>query len=193
MSRDTRPTLAPGTAALLHGSPSAVLARIVPNDPLGLRARIAAECEGRALLFDVERALLHVQALVALLAGRWRGEPALEEWVTERVKEGLEDVLQSEASVVLGAGAAARLCAPLELDAARLGGACSNFNRLPEGARRAFFALVLEGASPDGWARRSGRPLGELLRVLRRALEPFRAATSVRTGPAAAQVAERRA
>lgn len=162
-------------AWLLHGSPRAVLGRIVPEDPLGLRARVAARIAGQALLFDLDRALLRVQASVALRAGAWRGEPELGVWLEERIDEALTHLLdEGQARADTGAGLA-RLCDPLGLDGTRLEAACRRFNRLPLDSRRAFFALVLEGAHPDGLARANGLVLGELARRARAALGPFRA------------------
>jgi DNA-directed RNA polymerase specialized sigma24 family protein len=51
--------------------------------------------------------------------------------------------------------------------------ACAQFNDLPEPVRKAFFALVLEGAAPAEVARRSGCSLTEIARRARRALDVF--------------------
>ena len=63
---------------MLLGSPREILGRIVPSDPLELRARLALRLRERVLLFDSERVLLRAFALVAYRAGAWRGRPELE-------------------------------------------------------------------------------------------------------------------
>src|SRR5262245_65775730 len=64
---------------ILTGSAREVLARIVPDDPLGLRARVGTCLRARALLCDAERVLLKAQAECAARAPAWRGAPERED------------------------------------------------------------------------------------------------------------------
>lgn len=169
----------PGPAALLLvGTPPEVLARIVPEDPLGLRPRLVAHTTARALLVDTERLLLRAQALCALHSFHWRGEPELERWLDQRAEEALTLFLAEEQSALEG-GALEPLepfARPLALDPFALADACARFNRLALEQRRAFVALVLEAAEPDRLARGARVSLSELFRRARAGLELFRGA-----------------
>lgn len=181
-----RAPLPSDAARLLCGAPEAVLARLLPGDPLGLRARVAALVEERALLLDLERATLAVQASVALASAGACAASSLQAWLDARVEEALEELLRDGTA---GAGLA-RLGEALGLDGAGLAAACARFDRLPEELRRAFVALVLEGERPDAQARAQGVSLGEFARRARAALEPFR---GLARAAAAIPPAERRA
>jgi hypothetical protein len=164
---------------LLTGSAREVLARIVPDDPLGLRARIGACLRARALLCDAERVLLRAQAEGALRAPAWRGEPELEIWLAERVEDALAALLVEPAPERECLEGFALFATPLALDARALASGCARFNRLPHEQREAFVALVLDAsAGPDRLARARGQSLTELLRGARGALELFRASAS---------------
>lgn len=163
----------PAVSVLLRlGTPREILARIVPEDALGLRARLAERLMSRSLLVDAERVLLRAQALCALLGASWRGEPELEEWLDQRVEEALAGILAEESASL---EAFAR---PLALDPRALGRACASFNRLAIESREAFVALVLESREPDRFAARQGLSLSEIARRARAGLEPFRRATA---------------
>lgn len=161
---------------LLTGTPFEVLARIVPEDPLELGARLCLRITERALLVDVERALLCAQALCALHAPLWRGEPALARWLDQRVDEALTAVEAEEALDVACGEAPAPFAASLALDARVFGLACARFNRLSLEQRQAFFQVVLDGVAADRLARARGLSLSELARLARAGLEPFRGA-----------------
>lgn len=155
---------------LLLGTPREVLARIVPEDALGLRARLAARLVERALLLDAERVLLRAQVLCALHCASWRGAPELDRWLEQRVEEALAAVLAEEAPAL------EPFARPLALDARALGRACASFNRLAVEQRQAFVALVLEAREPERLAARQGVSLSELARRARLALEHVRSA-----------------
>ena len=169
---------------MLLGSPREILGRIVPSDPLELRARLALRLRERALLFDSERVLLRAFALVAYRAGAWRGRPELERWLAARIDEAIEDALDGDVEPhepdPAGAppgerrDAFALLAGPLGLEARELRGACARFNRLSASDREAFFLLVIEGASLDAACAERGLPASELARAARRALDVLR-------------------
>lgn len=169
-----------GHELLLTGTPCEVLARIVPDDPLELGARLSARITERALLVDVEPALLRAQALCALHAPAWRGDPALARWLDQRVEEALAASLSEEFFETGSSEPLALFAAPLELDPRDLAGACARFNRLALEQREAFFAVVLDGVAADGLARARGLSLSELARRARAGIEPFRGATGGR-------------
>ena len=165
---------------LLLGNPREVLARIVPDDALGLRGLIASRLIERALLADVDSLLLRAQALCALRAPAWRGEPALERWLEDRLSEALEGLLST--GELHGSGREPRDrgldATSLGLDPVEFERACARFNRLPFEHRSAFFALVLDASEPDRLARAQGLSLSQLARRARTALQLFRTIAS---------------
>jgi len=185
--------LAPA-ALLLTGTPREVLARLVPDDPLGLRERVAARLAARALLLDVERVLARALAASAQRAYAWRGEPALDRWLAERVDEAIEDVVGedlgawSERESRSAVGPWTVFAAPLGLDPRALFEGCARFNRLPFEQREAFFLLVLEGAPSDEACRSRSLSLSELARRARGALDVLRGAV-LPAGPGATESA----
>jgi hypothetical protein len=161
---------------LSGASPREVLARIVPGDPLGLRARVARALEERALLVDADRARLAALARVARAAPRYRGHPELDAWLAEHVGRAL-DVLACGDESALGPDGEARVAdafdelAPrLGLDPTDLRRAAAAFHRLPGEDRRAFFDLVLERRTLDELARGRAESASALARRARRAL-----------------------
>lgn len=167
---------------LWAGTPREVLARIVPEDPLGLRALVGARLRERALLCDAERVLLIAQVQCALQAVHWRGQPELSSWLLERVEEALALTLAEDwTSFELP------FAVPLAVDPRRLAVACWRFNRLPFEQREAFFVLVLDSTGADRAARARGLSLSELARRARAALQLFfQASSPVSPSPASA-------
>lgn len=172
---------------LLTGSAPEVLARIVPGDPLGLRARIGARLLERALLLDTESVLVSAQALCALHAPTWRGQPDLCAWLEGRIEEALaeclaecvaESLTEVSAEPAPGRARAARalepFARPLALDPNALAAACAHFNLLSLERREAFVTLVLEARPPERLARARKLSLSELGRRARAGLELFR-------------------
>lgn len=182
---------------LLTGTPREILARIVPGDPLGLRDRTAQRVRERSVLLDVDRAVLRAFALCASAAVAWRGRPALEHWLAERVDQAIDQVLEEEdgrlsdqdpAPREPGSGALPRdpftlLAAPLGLDPGAARSACARFNRLEEADREAFFALVVEGTSLDALCGERRTPAPELARRARHALDVLRGASRAPSVP----------
>ena len=173
---DARPVAKRAHELLLTGTPREVLARIVPEDALGLRARLAARLTERALLLDLEPLLLRAQALCSLRAATWRGDPELEEWLDQRVEEALAAALSEEPGEGLHPEDLALFDAPLELDPLALARSCARFNGLPLEQREAFLAVVLDAVAVDRMARARKRSLSELARRARAGLEVFRRA-----------------
>lgn len=159
-------------ALLLTGSAPEVLARIVPDDPLGLRSLIGQKLAARALLLDPEALLLRTQAACALLASSWRGEPELARWLERRVEEAFEGILAEEREA-LERGELAGV-GDLPGASVALGEACARFNAMPFEWREAFVALVLDRSNPDRAARARGLSLSELARRARAGVELFR-------------------
>jgi hypothetical protein len=164
-------------ALVLLGSPREVLARIVPGDPLGLRARVSRALRARALLLEGERVLLHALALVAHRAAAWRGRPELGAWLDERVQEAIASALEGmgdEESGPSSPDSHALFAGPLGLDPGELRSGCARFNRLPFERREPFYRIALEGLDPGELCRRRGlspAELGPLARSAREAID----------------------
>lgn len=163
---------------LAGASPREVLARLMNGDPLGLRGKVVERLRARSLLLDADRALLRAFARTARFALRYRGEPALDAWLAGLVDEALGDLLREEAEWLRrgspgGSEVAAfnDLARPLGLEPGRMRAACAAFNQLPDGDRRAFYALLIEGRSLDDLARESGESASSVARAARRGLE----------------------
>ncbi len=158
---------------LLVGSPREVLARIVPNDPLGLRAVVAQGLRDSAMFLDSDRVHLRALALVARAAPRYHGRPDFPLWVRGHAGRAIEEILreESESASADPDPAFQQLARPLGLDPAAMRRACLVFNRLPEPERAAFQALVVEGRGLDELARTAGQSATELARRARRALD----------------------
>jgi DNA-directed RNA polymerase specialized sigma24 family protein len=161
-----------------------VLGRLVQDDPLGIRGKVAARLQSDALLFDADRVYLRVLARVSRFAGRYRGRPELAAWIESAVAESVEELLREEheslrsrrpeASEKVGVFAA--LALPLGLDPMAMRVACAAFNHLPCADRSAFTELVLRGSSLDTVARSAGESATEVARRARRALDAILAA-----------------
>jgi DNA-directed RNA polymerase specialized sigma24 family protein len=166
-------------ALLCGGSPREVLARILPGDPLGLRAHVAERLRERAYLLDADRVLLRAMARCARFAVRYRGRPELGAWLAERVDEALLDLVREDLEDLRAERAPpperlavfVELASPLGLDPAQAWAACTRLNLCVPEERVAFRALVLDGVSLDELARRGGQTATELARRARRALE----------------------
>ncbi len=159
--------------------PREILARIVPDDPLGVRAIVARRMNAQALLIDADRAHVRSLALCARWAPRYDGQPELDVWLehivdqalSELAGDGVDELSEPEGDPV--SDAFETLARPLHLDAGALRGACRAFNRLPLEERRVFFEFVLRNRSLDEVAREFGRNATDAARQARRAIEVF--------------------
>lgn len=164
---------------LLGGTPREVLARLVQDDPLGIRATVAARLQADALLLDADRVHLRVLGRISRFASRYRGRPSLVDWIESIVADSVQELLREEHEAVRSrypgkldaAGAFASLAPPLGLDPRAMRAACAAFNLLTFDERSAFADLVLRGRSLDEVARAVGESATEVARRARRALD----------------------
>lgn len=159
----------PPPARLLHGSPREILARIVPGDPLGLRALIADRLDERHLIADADRLQLRLAIHVAREAARLGARGELRGWLLARL-----DPLLDELALASG-GPANEACdsfaRSLGLDPARARRALAALNACPPEQRRAFHGLVLARIELDELARSERVNASELGRRARAALD----------------------
>jgi hypothetical protein len=140
---------------LFDGGSGEVLARLTNGDPLDVWPRCAKELARRRLVVHPERLLAAALARIALLAPGYRGRPAIEAWLEERVADALDALVADDLRAEIQG-------APLSPDrqsdyamfvevfgveplAARR--AAVVFNSRPIACRRAVFALAFEGRS----------------------------------------------
>ena len=196
--RLVRESFAPPAAwqTLFAGSPREILSRLVQEDPLGVRGRIAERLRADALLLDGDRVHLRALARISRSAVSYRGRPELSEWVARAVAETVEELVREmheqarrrargrddrargqpaeptgDAGGTRDADAFDVLAGPLGLDPESMRGACAAFDVLPFADRTAFFDLVLESKDLDSCARTAGVNASELARRARRALD----------------------
>ena len=168
---DTFPDADRLRALLLGATPREVLARIATDDPLRLRPAVVERLRREHQLLDAGRVHLRCLALCAREACRYLGTPPLKEWLSARVDEAVQQVLDEDPGEDPDDGAWTPLAEPLGLDPADARASCSVFNHLPLDQRRAFFRLVIEREDPQQVAAELGLELAEMLRFARSALE----------------------
>ena len=176
---DPRAAGASAWRTLLAGTPREVLSRLVPGDPLGVRGVVAKRLRSGSVLLDADRVHLRVIARIARSAGRYRGRPALEDWVDGHVLQVLGDVIREDHESARGPSmideeapdAFLALAGPLGLDPTSMRKACAAFNVLPLADRAAFLELVVANRTLDDLARELGESATQIARRARRALE----------------------
>lgn len=73
-----------------------ILARIVPDDALDVRAVVARRLHDQALLADADRVHLRSLALVARWAPRYQGEPDFDAWLERIVDRALLEIVDDD-------------------------------------------------------------------------------------------------
>ena len=181
-------------------SPRSLLPLLGHGDPLALRARGRRRLARRGVFLSPRHLRLRVQARVALEARAYGGEPGLASWLDRCIDRSIDELVdeqhreetlqqRSNGDRVFqqrsngdrafqqrsnGDRAFQHWVAPrlgVEIDHARL--ACVALNALPEACRRAFFALEIEGRTPEHLVAEGGgtpRRVREHARQARRAV-----------------------
>lgn len=160
------------------GSPRAVLALLMKDDPLELRARCSERIRRQALIMDGDRLHLRVAARVAHAADLYAGKQDLGVWIAERLRVSLRELLEDDE-------AAARHGVPIdpvkeahlhylvrglgvEVDQARNGVVA--FNTATFAVREAFMGVLVDGRGIGGHAKVCGSSSEQVRLDLRRAL-----------------------
>ncbi|TAJ17471.1 MAG: hypothetical protein EPO68_09510 [Planctomycetota bacterium] len=181
-------------ARLLHGKPREILARIVPGDPLALRALIADRLDERHLIADADRLQLQLLIRVARHAAVAGARGELRAWLLARLDPLLDELATARdatakvavardaiARDAIARDALARDSAPsgavesfarsLGLDPPRARRAIAALNACTPEQRRAFHGLVLLRRGLDELARAEQVNASELGRRARAALD----------------------
>lgn len=175
----------PGRQLLGAGSARDVLHRLIDGDPMEIRPRCLARVRDGAWFVSLDRAHLRAVARVAYAARVYRGTPALDEWLQERIDRSLEELVREEreeeraqtlpglpidplykyVAAVLG----------LEIPLARR--ACVALNSLPLEVRRAFFAVALDRKSIRRYVAEGNGPPTNVQADLKTATDAIQVAT----------------
>lgn len=164
------------------GSARAVLAKLIEGDPLEIGTRCIEQIRAHALLLSVKQVHLRAVARVAHAAPRYRGTPALPEWLDQRIRESIEEVRREERAVERG-GALTELApdhvylhvaSALRIDKECARRACVAFNDLPSSVRHAFYSVVIEGKSVRRYVAEGNGPPSQVRAHLRSASAALR-------------------
>jgi hypothetical protein len=145
----------PGSEILHQPSTREVLRKILEGDPLGIAERSSLRVKERALLLDISRLTLRAMARAAYRARAYQGDPALGDWLTERIEESIRDLIEEDrederAGIPVGTDPEARfafLTETIGVTPPIARRVCVVFNDLPDDRRHAFWSMVIEGKS----------------------------------------------
>lgn len=151
--RDDPPLWFPGKDLFPGRTPREILEHLIDGDPLELGARCQERIETMAYLLDPARLHLRVVARVAHAAARWRGKPALEPWLAERIDFSIRELIDEDREAQRSgippeeqwAAGDAFLSEVLGLEPTLARRACVAFNRQPFEVRSAYFAVAVQG------------------------------------------------
>ena len=175
----TRNRQFPGAELLAGDDPRAILEKIYPGDPLGMRLRSQKRLIERGFLVPLERVAVRATARVAQAAPDYEGIPTLREWIGLRIDEAARDLIQEERECE---GLGVPLPYPLEphhrfisdllgLRRDHVRRSCVQFHDLGLPQRRAFFATCVEGKTIARHAAMLDQPDEVVRQHLREALE----------------------
>ncbi len=173
----------PGSEALRGRSPMEVLHRLLDHDPFELQGRSVGRLEARALLLAERRVYLRTLARVAYAAPKYRGVPPLDEWLEGRIDQAIEEILEEDLEAELSGEPLAvpyesrlvSLSESLGLEIGMTRRACLRFNALPDRARRAFFAVAIQGKTVHRYVAEGQGPPLTVVADLRLALDALSA------------------
>lgn len=148
-----------------------MLRSLSQDDPLQLRARVVRRIRARFLLMDAESVLRRTLVHAAHDARGLGPEDVLEDWIAARIDRAIDELASASLEPGSALGPWSELARPLGLDARAMARGSVRFNACSLEARRAFFLLVLGGASLEDCAARSGVTAVELAQAARTALQ----------------------
>ena len=148
---------------LVGPSASAVLRRLVDEDPLRLSARCSEFLRAKALLIDLERMLARLFAQVARESMKYDGQPPLDSWLAALLDEIAEELLNEDVQMLRGDEQFPEndevphlLAAAFGIQRADALRAAVTFNALPEVERHDVYAVALERTSIQDRATHRG-------------------------------------
>jgi hypothetical protein len=179
----------PGSDILSRRSPREVLERLVEGDPLEIEARCVERIHADAVLVCVRRLQLRSMARIAYTALRYRGEPALDAWLAERIAFSMRELLDEDREEERLKVPPSRpwdpryafLSEALGVEPTLARRACVDFNLLPRGVRSTYFAVLVEGKTIHRYVAEGHGPPERVQSQLRLALRTLGRAIGQRT------------
>ena len=155
-----------------------VLEKLYRGDPLELLPRARERVRAQAVMLGGDSLFMRTVARLAQAAHGYRGLPALDEWIAERMDGALRDLLVEDrenelAGVPFSAQSDPRyrfLTDALGIEAGQTRRACNEFNALPKDIRQTFLAVFVDSQSIRDWAGESRVSPDQVKRHLRKAL-----------------------
>lgn len=149
---------------LASADPRHVLVRWLDDERVELAARCLARMRTAALLFDLRRVCMAAAARLAL-NGADPLDAVPDAWIDARIDEALADLLDEDAieerdlrHVATDDERYASLAHQLHIDTRTVRRAAVAFHRQPHADRAAFWAVLIDGLSPDEHAAAAGIP-----------------------------------
>lgn len=176
---DMGPSESRWPALFASASPRVIMARLLDGDPLELAARSAQILEERALLLPISRLRFRTLARIAYTARRYRGKPALSDFLQRRIDESLDELIEEDMlasneldpEVDLSDPPYPRVAAILGIELPLTLAACAAFNTLPEAVRARSFPVLIQGRSISACASAGLGPPDEIVGSIRTALQ----------------------
>lgn len=150
----------PGRELFSGGDPMKILARLHPTDPLELWPRSAEHIAERAVLMQPGRLYMRLVARLAFAGPSYRGDPALNDWIVERMDVSLRELLSDDLEeerreLPMGLEEDPRyvfLSKMLGIEIGLAPRVCNRFNHLPFEQRAAFHGVLIHGRGIQGYA-----------------------------------------
>lgn len=168
----------PAWQLLTGGDADAILKRLFEGDPLGVKLRVREHLRLQCYLIAFDRLFVRTIARIAHSSFRYRGKPALDEWIAVLINQSIQELMIEDRegerqdlptrqndiryaflSETLG----------IHPSAARRG--CIRFNDLELGARKAFYALYVEGKTFNRFIAEGNGPPKRARKQMAAALE----------------------
>jgi hypothetical protein len=151
----------PGREILSGSDPMTILARLHQEDALELWPRCEGHIAEQAVLLQADRLYMRLIARLAFAAPRYRGNPPLSAWISERLDVSLRELLSDDREaerreLPIGLEQDPRyvfLSKALGIELGLAPRVCNRFNCLPHEQRAAFFGVMVQGRGIQGYAQ----------------------------------------
>ena len=179
----------PAWQLLTGGDANAILKRLFEGDPLGVKLRVREHLRLQCYLIALDRLFVRTIARIAHSSFHYHGKPALDEWIAVLINQSIQELMiedregeRQDLPTKRGDIRYAFLSETLGIhpSAARRG--CIRFNDLELDARRAFYALYVEGKTFNRFIAEGNGPPKRARKLMATALEAL-SVTELMNGP----------